>query len=87
MPELIEEYPKWIERDGEQIQVFNEEEEYAIDDDSEKERIADEIKTDHNIDVDLKRYSGLPGLPALQAYQKQLDDALLANATPKKAAK
>lgn len=86
MPVIIEEYPKWIERDGKPFQVFSEEEEYAADDDEVKDRIVAEIKADHNLDVDLRRYEGPPGLPALEAYQKQLDDALIANsATSKKA--
>lgn len=69
-----------IEPDKVKVLVNTEEEFFAIGDDIRKKEIQIDLKGNHNIDIDLRKYKGEQGLGALEAFYK----AALSDAKKKK---
>lgn len=64
MPVLISEYPKWV--DG--VLVDTEDHGMELENQSEKDRMVDELENKYEKDVDLRSYKGTNGFGALKAY-------------------
>lgn len=57
-------------KDKVKILVKSEQDEFAIDDDIRKKDIQRDLKDNHDIDIDLRKYKGEVGLGALEAFYK-----------------
>jgi hypothetical protein len=72
MPVVIEEYPKWIEHEGEQKLVKNEDEFRSLEHDAEKDRMIQELTEDYGKEINLSDFEGPAGRGALMAYYESV---------------
>ena len=68
MPTFITEYPKWIEVDGKQVLVQDEEELKSLSLDPEKGEIKKDLSENYGLDIDLDEFAGVGGMGALRAF-------------------
>ncbi len=68
MPVLIRDYPKWVDVDGKPTLIKSEDHEMELGNQTEKDRMVDELKEVYGKDVDLRSYKGSNGFGALKAY-------------------
>ncbi len=64
---VIAEYPKWVEKDGEQVLVKSEEAEMELEDSAEKAMMVEQLKA-LGKEVDLRKHKGPGGFATLKAY-------------------
>ena len=77
MPVVIRDYPKWIELDGEQFLVKDEDHMAEIDNQVEKDFMVEDLEENYGKKVDLRSYKGPVGFGSLKAYY----EATVANAS------
>lgn len=65
---VIKDYPKWIEVDGEQVLIKDEEHDMEFANQAEKDKMVKELTEDYGKEVDLRSYKGANGFAALKAY-------------------
>lgn len=75
MPTFITEYPKWIEANGEQVLVQNEEELKSLSLEPEKDEIKKDLSENYGLDIDLDEFSGVGGMGSLRAFYEAAKSA------------